>query len=128
MFVRLLTEADASAHRALRIMSIQESPQLSSPQIVRELAIYQRIGAGALMAHAAVDTRGWGAFDRNRLVGVVAVTQAENMRPSVGALQLWGSYVRPVDSGGSASDAPMSTAMAWCVQRPGHHTAPFITI
>src|SRR3546814_3838313 len=32
MFVRLLNEADAAAHRALRIMSIQESPQLSSPQ------------------------------------------------------------------------------------------------
>src|SRR3546814_18140124 len=100
-------------------MSIQESPQLSSPQIVRDLAIYQRIGAGALMAHAAGDTRVWGAFDRNSLVGVVAVTQEENMRPSVGAPQLWGSYVRPEDRGGSASRALLSTALGWCRKRPG---------
>src|SRR3546814_7428130 len=105
-------------------MSVQESPQLASPQIGRELAIYHRIGAGALMAHAAGDTRVWGAFDRNRLVGVVAVTQEENMRPSVGALQLWGLYVRPEDRGGSASHALMSTALGWCRQRPGNQPVP----
>src|SRR3546814_4079010 len=82
MFVRLLSEADAVAHRELRIMSINESPQLSCPQIVRELAIYQRIGTGALMAHASGDTRGWGAFDGGmRLAGVVAVTQEAGMHP-----------------------------------------------
>src|SRR3546814_11313152 len=70
MFVRLLNEADAAAHRALRIMSIQESPQLSSPQLVMELAIYQRIGAGALMAHAA------GGHERTSVVSVKSVKES----------------------------------------------------
>src|SRR3546814_7782373 len=118
MFVRLLNEADAAAHRALRIRSIQGSPQLSSPQIVRELAIYQRIGAGALMAHAAGGTRVWGAFDRERLAGVVAVTRETGAHPLAGGFHLWGLYVRPEDRGGSASHALMSTALAWCRQRP----------
>src|SRR3546814_10938311 len=99
-------------------MSIQESPQLSSPKIVRELAIYQRIGAGALMAQAAGGTRVWGAFDRERLAGVVAVTRETGAHPLAGGFHLWGLYVRPEDRGGSASPALMSKALAWCPQRP----------
>src|SRR3546814_17498984 len=99
-------------------MASQESPQLSGPQIVRELAIYQRIGAGALMAHAAGGTRVWGAFDRERLAGVVAVTREAGANPLAGGFHLWGLYVRPEDRGGSASHALMSTALAWCRQRP----------
>src|SRR3546814_20094424 len=45
MVVRLLNEADAAAPRALRLMSIQESPPLSSPPLVRELSLYPRFRA-----------------------------------------------------------------------------------
>src|SRR3546814_2408851 len=97
------------------------SPELqrwSGRQIVRGLCIYQRIGAGALMAHAAGGTRVWGAFDRERLAGVVAVTRETGAHPLAGGFHLWGLYVRPEDRGGSASHALMSTALAWCRPRP----------
>src|SRR3546814_20984534 len=42
------------------------------------------------------------------------------MRPSVGALQVWGLYVRPEDRGGAAAHALMSTALGWGRQRPGN--------
>src|SRR3546814_12823820 len=101
MFVRLLSEADAVAHRELRIMSINESPQLSCPQIVRELAIYQLIGTGALMAHASGDTRVWGAFDGGmRLAGVVAVTHDAGIPPGACGVHLRGLYVTLEDRGG----------------------------
>src|SRR3546814_17588604 len=73
------------------------------------------------MAHAAGGTRVWGAFDRERLAGVVAVTRETGAHPLAGGFHLWGLYVRPEDRGGSASHALMSTALAWCRQRPRNH-------
>src|SRR3546814_2315627 len=70
------------------------------------------------MAQAAGGTRVWGAFDRERLAGVVAVTRETGAHPLAGGFHLWGLYVRPEDRGGSASHALMSTALAWCRQRP----------
>ncbi len=118
MFVRLLTEDDAMAHRALRTMSVSESAQFSCPEIVRELAIYLRIGCGVLAGHLAGGTRVWGVFDRSRLLGTVSVSRAQE-RANAGKAYLWGLYVLPEARGSVASDALMSAALAWC-RREAH--------
>src|SRR5687767_5324425 len=117
MHVRFLIEADSEAYRLLRTASIDESPEASSLETVRELANYMRIGTGVLTRYAIEGSPVWGAFDGDRLVGAVAGTREfEQSCPNV--VRLWGLYVQPEYRGTGAGVGLMQTAMAWIRQQP----------
>lgn len=118
MHVRLLTEADSAAYRSLRVASIEEASALSSPEIVRELAIYVRIGAGVIAGYALEGSRVWGVFEDARLTGVVAVTCRFG-----DAAHLWGLYVRPEYRGAKVGPGLMRAAVEWIREQPGVATA-----
>lgn len=91
MQVRVLTQADAESYRALRLASIKESPALSCPEIVHELAFFARVGHGLLAHHASGGTVVWGAQANGQLAGVVAASHVREGSSQM--LHLWGLYV-----------------------------------
>src|SRR3546814_14737197 len=73
--VRLLTDRDAEAYWHLRMNSINESPELACPGVVRELALHARGWRNVPSIHAMEGGCIWGGHDDGELVGVVAVSR-----------------------------------------------------
>lgn len=117
MHVRLLTEADAEAYRGLRVKSVDEAPDLTGPEVMRELSMYAKARAGVLSCYGAEGTRVWGAFDEGMLVGVVATTRSLERRDH-GRVRLWGLYVRPEYRGTVAPQCLMRAAIDWGARQP----------
>lgn len=117
MRVRLLTETDGSDYRMLRLASIEESPALSSQEIVCELAFFARFGKGVLGNHALEGTLIWGAYAGDRMAGVVAASRGFE-RDDSWTIHLWGLYVYPEYRGGGVGMLLLQVAIAWIRRQP----------
>src|SRR3546814_9266444 len=118
--VRLLTDRDAEAYWHLRMNSINESPELACPGVVRELALHARGWRNVPSIHAMEGGCIWGGHDAGALVGVVAVSRYL-MREGA-EFQLWGLYV---DAGYRESHV---AATLVCSARSEEHTSELQSI
>src|SRR3546814_19109039 len=74
--VRLLTDRDAEAYRPLRMNSINETPELACPGVVRELALHARGWRDVPSLYSMDDGGLWGSLDAGSLFGVVVVSRS----------------------------------------------------
>lgn len=107
--IRRLLPADASAFHALRLAGLQETPAAfgSSWEEERDLPLATLEGRLAERA----DTGVFGAFDGERLVGLVALGR-ESMRKLQHKGMIWGMYVAPEARGQGVGRALMDQALA----------------
>lgn len=113
--VRVLSDRDADAYRRLRMASIDESPELACPGIVRELALYVRGLRNLPSVYALEGGCTWSAHDAGALVGAICVSRYV-MREGA-EFQLWGLYVDAGHRGSHAAVALVGTALHWCRQQ-----------
>lgn len=112
VIVRILNVADAAMYLQLRVQSEHEHPQFAGFNAERELAAGASGIAGLLSTYAAEGTVVLGAFEGDRLVGVVALSR--RLSPKYRhKMFLWGLYVQPEHRGDGVADGLMETALAW---------------
>lgn len=120
MEVRLLGAGDEANYLALRIKSIEESPELAAPEILRELNTAW--AGGLLRAYCQERQCVLGAFYRGSLAGAIALNaNLDNLHQH--EIQVWGLYVIPRLRGTPISQALLEAAIAWCRQQRGKVTA-----
>jgi GNAT superfamily N-acetyltransferase/predicted kinase len=101
----------------LRIQSEQEFPQFVGYNAEREMASGQAGISDLLAAYPSEGTLIWGAFESDRLIGVLAMSRRLSPKYRHKAF-LWGMYVVPELRGRAVAHALMETAITWATEHP----------
>lgn len=118
MEVRWLGTGDEASYLALRAKSIEESPDVATPEIRRELGL---VGAGPgelFKTYQQEQQRVLGVYYSGSLVGMIALN-ANLSGQHQHDIQMWGLYVMPRLRGTPVSQLLLEDAIAWCRHQQG---------
>src|SRR4051812_15853187 len=94
MQIRILTEADAKAFRALRLHALRQEPLAFGQSAEEHQSISTRKIAARLRTNSAQTNFILGAFENEELIGTAGFTRNPEQKKNHKGI-IWGVYVKP---------------------------------